>query len=515
MKLHYKIMLIVSFMVIGLMLYAAVFVSYETKVILEDQMSDAAGDMSAAIAQMPEIGAMLASKPQNNEIQDIIESLRQDTRYQYIIVMDMDGIQYSYPYESGLYKPYKNGGETAVLEHGISETSTDTNELISAVRSFYPIFHKGEQVGAVLVGLLTDDIQEENEINMRRIQLSIVLGVFIGVMLAVALSINIKKSIFNMEPNEIALLLTERNLIFQSIGRGTIAVNNEGIVILCNQRAERLIGRFSIMEGIHIRSISESIGALLDTVWQHNKDVVNKSVTIENGQQLMVSIGLMKNPDGLVMGAVVSMENLTLLKALAKEVTDYRETVDILRAYKHEAMNRLMTISGLIQLKHYDEAVDFIALQTSNNERLTRLLSERIRDNKLAGVLLTHHTRMSERKIDFVIDEASEVVELPKSISSEELCTVVANLLENSCEALINNDEKHIEFYIYSDGNTLELSVYNNGEPIKDDSVFEKGFSTKGGDRGYGLYLCKSVVESVGGSIKWENRNGVIWHVTI
>lgn len=178
----------------------------------------------------------LSKKEHSRIIQDQMLALMQETRYQYIIVMDMDSIQYSYPYESGLHKPYKANGEADVLNKGMAYVSIDSNELISAIRAFVPIYYENEQVGAVLVGLLTTEAKEENRVHVIIMEITLIFGVLIGMIMAILFSIHIKKSTFGLEPKEIAILMTEKDMIFQNIERGIMAVNRDQTITLFNKK---------------------------------------------------------------------------------------------------------------------------------------------------------------------------------------------------------------------------------------------------------------------------------------
>mgnify|MGYP001826279124 CR=1 FL=1 len=87
MKLHYKLMILVSVGVIVVVGFLSLVNRYQTNAALETQMGSAAADMSATIASIPEIGEYLASENQDDAIQNLVETLRSETRYQYIIVM--------------------------------------------------------------------------------------------------------------------------------------------------------------------------------------------------------------------------------------------------------------------------------------------------------------------------------------------------------------------------------------------------------------------------------------------
>ncbi len=193
MKLHIKIMLLMVMLMVGVISVLYIVFSDQTNTNMEDQMGISALDFANTIAGMEVIQEGLYNEVDYPIINQYVEQIRQRTEYQYIIVMDMEGIQYSYPYESGVGKVYKNGGEEDVLHYGKTYVSADRNELISAIRGFAPIFHEGEQVGAVLVGLLTDTVQQEIRVNRRNLEIALVVSIFVSIISAVLLSMNYKK----------------------------------------------------------------------------------------------------------------------------------------------------------------------------------------------------------------------------------------------------------------------------------------------------------------------------------
>ena len=64
---------------------------YQAKNSVETQMGNNAMDFAVTIASMDIIKETLATSKDYNTVQDTIESFRKKTRFQYIIVMDMNG----------------------------------------------------------------------------------------------------------------------------------------------------------------------------------------------------------------------------------------------------------------------------------------------------------------------------------------------------------------------------------------------------------------------------------------
>lgn len=81
---------------------------------------------------------------------------------------------------------------------------------------------------------------------------------------------------------------------------------------------------------------------------------------------------------------VITFEDLTEVRKMAEELTGIKKMAWSLRAQNHEFMNKLHTISGLVQLEEYDEAVKFINVIASSKKNITTIISDKIRDVSLA-----------------------------------------------------------------------------------------------------------------------------------
>ncbi len=516
MKLQHKTFLMLSILMAVIVGLISIVYIYQSNASLENQLKGASLDMAITVSVMPDLIEALSEGKQDDSIQKLLLPLMKTTRYQYIIVMDMKGIQYSYPYESGLYKPYKNGGQAKVLTEGLSYVSLDNNELISAVRAFAPIYDGHRQIGAVLVGLLTTSAKSENQNYVSIMEGTLVFGIILGLGAAIIFSLNIKKSTFGLEPKDIALLVTEKDLIFQNIERGIIAVNHEGYITLCNKRASSFLN-IKQATGKHIQEISPYLNKIFTNTRIKGSSHHHQVCSLEKNVKVLIHLCPIKDADGKITGQVLSMEDMTEARVLAEELTDYRSLIESLRAQNHEFMNKLQTISGLIQLENYDMALDFIEGQANKNHQFNRLLTAQIHDNNIAALLLVKYEQASEKKIKFYIDEDSTVRGLPKSISSEDFCLVIGNIINNSMDVLEKALDPFISIFISADENHLEMEISNNGPPLIDtpENIFKKGYSSKGSDHGYGLYLTHSTISNAGGEIYWKNEEEVTWYVKI
>ncbi len=448
----------------------------------------------------------------------MIGQIKSKTRFQYIIVMDMQGIQYTYPYTNGLGKKYKNGGEDRVLDSGEAYVSADRNVLISAIRAFVPVYHEDKQVGAVLVGLLTDKVHRENEAYLKKIHIAILSGGIIGMLGAALLARNIKKSTYGLEPKEIALLLGQREIVLESLKLGIIAVDKELRVVWINKMA---IEEFGFDEDVLLQDVRASypkLGGAVQEVLTLDQPRYNEELRIHNELTLLCSYIVTRSPDGAVSGVVVSFENMSKVKHMAEELIGYKKMTNALRAQSHEFMNKLQTISGLIQLDEFEEALDFIEEESEKRIDLASVLGQKIRPTHVAAILLAKYNQVTEAKYALEVDERSRLNKLPDSLHEDELCSIIGNLIDNAQEAFEVGIGNRIDVCIMEKLSGIRVIISDNGPGISSeiiDKVFERGITTKSKSRGLGLNIVKDIVDNAGGRIYLSRKNGTEFIIDI
>nr|WP_272509123.1 sensor histidine kinase [Clostridium ganghwense] len=481
-------------------------------------MGNNAMDLAQTVASMDVIKKTLATTKDYKVIQETVESFRKKTRFQYIIVMDMEGIKYSYPYENALGKVYRSGGEEWVLETGQPYVSADRNVLISAIRAFAPIYYKEKQVGAVLVGLLNNTVNKEIAPHMFNFKLTLVIGLLFGILGAAILSYNIKKTIFGIEPKEIALLLGQRETVLQSLKNGILAVNEKGEIIFFNKTAKKIFGFSNEDRGKNIDNFSSVYAERIMKVLRTGHSVYDREVKISSDKTLLCSHTLLKNHKNEVIGVASTFQDLTKVKHMSQELKSIKKMTNELRAQNHEFMNKLHTISGLIQLEEYDKAVNYISDICEKKQEIVGLLDNKIKNSHIAGILLAKYYKASEAKIFLKIDSKSYLNDLPEGITEGEICSIIGNLIENAIDELVKMEEGEILVRINSDEKELKIWVQDNGRGINKeirDKIFDKGVTTKRGNRGFGLWIIKQIVDQADGKIKLFQDNGTIWSIHI
>ena len=109
---------------------------------------------------------------------------------------------------------------------------------------------------------------------------------------------------------------------------------------------------------------------------------------------------------GKIVGAIASFRDKTEVTKLAEELTGVKKLAWSLRAQNHEFMNKLHTISGLIQLEEYDEALQFISDVAKVRSNISNILTENIKDASISALLLSKYNKAEECRVKLKIDES-------------------------------------------------------------------------------------------------------------
>lgn len=480
-------------------------VSYE----LEMEMGRRALAIARTLSQMDAVQKTVGTAEGFRVIPPLAERTRLATGVEYIVILDMNGIRYSHPLSERIGKRFEDQDLAPALANN-EYISRATGVLGPSVRAFVPILvgeEPRQQVGVVVVGILTPTMAAI----LRRIQAqlysSLGLGLLLGLAGALYLARHIKRAMFSLEPEEIASLLEEREAIFQAMGEGVLAIDAQGKVSFANDQAKKLLG---VKEEITGKKVTELLpGSQLPAVLKTGQPVVNQELRL--GQVMLLANQVPIRARGEIIGAVATLQDKTEVRLLAEELTGVRTFVEALRVQNHEYLNKLHTIAGLIQLRKYNQACDYIFDITEKQQAVNQLIKKKITDSGVAGLLLGKFSRAGELKVELQLDPASNLSGLPVHLQSSDLVLIIGNLLENAFDAVreLPQERRRVYLKVVGTKEGLELTVRDRGPGIPEhlaDRIYEKGFTTKGpNNQGLGLYLVKQQVEVHGGQLAHRN----------
>jgi two-component system, CitB family, sensor histidine kinase MalK len=512
-RLQTTIILLVCAVVAMTLLVTTILVS--TKVSENTQKNDEEKAMNIArmIAHSPQIIAGLDGQGNPNQIQTFAEEIRQVTGVEFIVVMDMNGIRKSHPDIQKVGKRFVGGDEKEVLK-GHEHVSIAKGTLGMSLRSFTPVYSTaGKQVGAVAVGISLESVKQAVWQSRLFILLSSGLGGFAGILGAYLLARKIKKIMFGLEPQVIAKLLEERSAMLESTREGIIAIDAQARITLINAEGLRLFNRAGI-------SSENIIGKPLQGLMKHTsmQSVLETGVPELdeerdiNGIRILINSIPIKVKDRIV-GAIATFRDKTEIKQLAEELTGVKVYADALRAQTHEFMNKLHVILGLVQLKLYDRLSDYIDRIAFQQQTETESITKQIKNPVLAGFILGKISHAREQGVDLVFAADGLFPDLSDEDLIHDLITILGNLIGNALDAVAECTVKQIFVNIafLEPTNIILIEVKDTGFGIPEEkinNIFTKGYSSKGKNRGIGLYLIQLSVEKWFGEIEVLSKQG-------
>ena len=367
-------------------------------------------------------------------------------------------------------------------------------------------------VGYVVTGY-SDDVLKNSAIDSIIFLLAMTaFGLAAGIFGAIYLARKVKDILFGLEPEAIAAMLQERNIILDSVREGVITIDEKGIITLVNIEAETLLKDANVLGtdelvGKHIRDAMKNVE--FERVLHQGKIITNAGVKI--GDTLFIITSVPLKLDERIIGAVFTFRKKSVVEELANQLTGFKNYSTALRAQTHEFMNKMHVIMGLIDMEAYDELKEFTKEVAYNRQSEVSYVVTRLRDITLAGFVLGKISRSRELDIDFSLSEESEIhndLEVP---SVHDLVLIVGNIVENAFDALTNYDgERIVSLSILDFDKEIVITVEDSGPGINNkiiNNLYERGVSSKGKGHGYGLYLVKQCVENLQGTIDIESTD--------
>ena len=518
MKLKTKI----TTFVIGILLLTIGSISLlsfnQMKTMLKEQFGNNLLNIANSVSMSYLVQSYLENNNLTNEesLNNQIENIRSKTNVEFIVVMDMKGIRYSHPSREAIGKNFQGGDEVRVLAKGEEYVSEANGSLGLSLRAFTPIFKNGKQIGAVAIGSPLNEVYKEIYSKIDKFIPIVVLGLILGVIAAALLSSNIKKAIFGLEPEEIALILKEKEAVIESVKEGILALDRNGNITLFNKEAGEILELKKEDVGKHITNIS--FESKISEVLKVGKYYENIEIKVRPGLAILCKYNPLKNDKDEVIGVVINFRDLTEMRKMAEELTGIKKMTWSLRAQNHEFMNKLHIISGMIQLEEYEEAVKFISNVAKNRNKISSIITDQIKNVTISALIFSKYNKAEEARIKFEIDPGCQLNELPQYMREDELGSVIGNLIENSFDEVKSDGSGSVYFKIFELENSLKIIIKDNGPGIAEEiknSIYEIGSTTKEGQRGIGMYIVKKIIEEMEGEIEFRIERGTCWDISI
>ena len=475
---------------------------------LYQEMSTRAKIQAEEIALIPNLRKEVEAKD-INAIHHFMQQIAAHSDASFIVIGDNQGRHLFHSVFADRVGTTLVGGDNVEVLRGKSTTTIRKGGLGISLRSKAPILNDaGQVVGIVSVGYLTsylDTITVNKVVNILIAAVLLLIALFI---FSWFFTRSIKKQIFSLEPREIGLLVRQQKAMMESIYEGVIAVDRDLRIEVINQAARKLLGLSQPARELRGQLISDVIAPVPFFIPQTMllKDTHDEICRFNDLTVIASRVRIMLEDS--LQGWVITFRDRNEIDSLSAQLSQVKRYVDNLRIMRHEQLNRMTTLSGLLHMGRYEEAIRFIQAQSEHAQELLDFISSRFSSPTLCGLLLGKSARAREKGVELNFDPACAMDKPFAPLLEAELISIIGNLLDNAIEATQRAPLPHdpVEVLIKLNERELIIEVADRGvgiTPAIRERIFERGITTKTrGDHGIGLYLIESYVTQAGGSIE-------------
>ena len=206
-------------------------------------------------------------------------------------------------------------------------------------------------------------------------------------------------------------------------------------------------------------------------------------------------------------GAAVDISDALAQRRLLQQMDDMDATIDDLetlnnkiRAQRHDFLNHLQVVYGLMEMEEYQEAGAYIEKVYGDITALSRTL--KTANPSINALLQVKMGACEQARIQMQLNIRSRWENLP--MPGWEMCKVLGNLIDNAMDALQEVDQRCLTITLTENLHHFCFTVANNGPMIPVQSqkaIFDAGVTGKGSGHGMGLYIVQETMKKYGGDI--------------
>lgn len=352
---------------------------------------------------------------------------------------------------------------------------------------------------------------------------------------------------------ELSQVANKSEIVINAIADGVVAIDSQGTIQLINPAAQAIIGwgkqdalkldyrsvvKILTKTGEAVNENSDPVQIVLRT----NNPITTNDLMLEtsSGKKILVSVAA--SPVGQIgAGAIIVFRDIT------REKAEERQQAEFISTASHEMRTPVATIEGYLGLALNpntaaidEKARDYLTKAYASIQHLGRLFQDlldisrvedgRLKNNPKVVDLVTFvgeivHTFENQAKTKgLVLLFKPNATQGPAGhpmnpvyyidVDNDHLREVVSNLIENAIKYTKKGD---VTIDIQGDATHAQFSVHDTGIGIpKEDQVhlFQKFYRVDNSDTrdiggtGLGLYLCRRLVETMGGRLWLESTLG-------
>lgn len=469
---------------------------------------------AAYIASMPEISNMLKQGYPSDTVKADLDSLCDNIPdISVVAVCDQHGLRFYHTDRTKTGESYVAGDETAILNGSEPYITTGYGTKGSQRRAFHAVTgNNGEIIGYVMASVFTATISARH-----RYILYAHAGIFL-LMMIVSISLThtflayLKRSMMGFDPDELVKMYIRQDAVMNSFNEGLIAADRDGRISFSNQMADLLFSPGGQpLIGKRLKDIYPQTG--IDRILETGETISRRSFEAGGHTILINETPIRGERKPAIQGILVILYDQTETLRLSDELSGAQSMLDTLRAFNHEFLNKLHIILGYLQTGETKKAIDFITNSSLVSSQSIRETAARIRVSRICALVIGKMMHAAELGICLTVTPDSSCLERELLLPMDAYITIIGNLLENAVEELTSADPevKEINLGLYCRPDCTIITCEDTGNGIRQEllsHIFEKGVSSKGENRGTGLYLIRQIVSEHRGEITIDTEPG-------
>lgn len=467
--------------------------------------------IAAYIASMDQVVEMLEIGypiPQATKELDSLHETFSDLNI--IVIYNTNGLRFYHTNRQESGESLVKGEEEPILSGSPPYITTGIGTHGPQRRAFHAIADRnGTIIGFVMASVFTTYISDQIK------PLFPAYALIMGIMLAVSVLLShgiihiLRSSLMGHHPRELLELYMRQDTVLNAMNEGIIASDKNGAVIFANQTARSLFPKDTAVTGSPIKELFPVTAA--GEILHSGAPVSNKSCQLSDHPLIYSELPIGNLPD--IQGVLTIFNDRSEIESLSDELSGTKSMLDTLRAFNHEFLNKLHVILGYLQTGQTEQAITFIINSNLVSSQAIRQTADCLRVPQICALVIGKMMHAAELGILLSVTPDSRCMNKDLLLPLESYITIIGNLLENAIEELSadNREIKEIILGIHLSEDCTIITCEDTGRGIRDDllpRIYELGVSSKGENRGTGLYLIHQIAEIHHGEIVIDTEEG-------
>lgn len=513
-QLVWSFFLLASF-VIALTMTISVFVDIRSE---RRQIDNTIGNIAEYVASLDSVVDMLEKGYPDPDVQHQMDSLCDAMKnVNVLMICDRNKLRFYHTKRQDWGDSFVDGEEAEALAGQGVYITTGLGTNGEQRRAFCAIKNQnGETLGFVMTGILNSNLIKRSTKTVMLYLALLPAALLLAMMLSRMIVRFLQNSLQGHKPNELLNLYLMQEEMLNALADGLVITDADGKILIANRVAQSLFEKTQQqLEGTDLAALFPASTAAQPQTAEHRK---NYSDMLGTHSVMVTEMTVMLEQDRPGMLSIFTDKTETM--RLSDELSGTKNVLDSLRFFNHEYMNKLHVILGYLQIGETQQAMEFIMNSSLVSSQSIREAAAQIRVSKLCALIVGKMMRAAELGIRLTVQPDSICMENDLLLPVQEYVTIVGNLLENAIEELSQKKEPpreiHLGLYCRPDCNVVLCEDTGRGiDPAIRDTIFIKGVSSKGENRGIGLYAIHELVERYHGTIEIESEKNEGTEITL